>query len=133
MKVPCQGAYYLGLYWKFTYAIAEAMSGCLKAMSVMASAYYVEVGNNKSLWFYKIQLMKKKILTIKQASQLIDGLTEYRIRQMCISGELPCFRAGKKYLISEDVLYRTVFTDYPTSKDFSKTANDTSNPSKKSH
>ena len=39
--------------------------------------------------------------------------------------------AGKKYLISEDVLYRTVFTDYPTSKDFSKTANDTSNPSKK--
>lgn len=75
--------------------------------------------------------MKKKILTIKQASQLIDGLTEYRIRQMCISGELPCFMAGKKYLISENVLYRTVFTDYPTSKDFSKTANDTSNPSKK--
>ena len=75
--------------------------------------------------------MKKKKLTIKQASQLIDGLTEYRIRQMCISGELPCFMAGKKYLISEDVLYRTVFTDYPTSKDFSKTENDTSNPSKK--
>lgn len=50
--------------------------------------------------------MKKKILTIKQASQLIDGLTEYRIRQMCISGELPCFMAGKKYLISEEMLYR---------------------------
>ena len=133
MKVPCQGAYYLGLHWELTYAIAEAMPGCFIAKSVMASAYYVEVGNNKSLWFYKIQLMKKKILTIKQASQLIDGLTEYRIRQMCISGELPCFRAGKKYLISEEMLYRTVFTDYSVSKYHSGKTDDTSNSSKKAH
>lgn len=75
--------------------------------------------------------MKKKILTIKQASQLIDGLTEYRIRQMCISGELPCFRAGKKYLISEEMLYRTVFTDYSVSKYHSGKTDDTSNSSKK--
>lgn len=53
--------------------------------------------------------MKRKILTIKEASQLIDGITEYRIRQMCISGQLSCFRAGKKYLISEEVLYKAVF------------------------
>ena len=46
--------------------------------------------------------MKRKILTIKEASQLIDGITEYRIR-------LSCFRAGKKYLISEEVLYKAVF------------------------
>lgn len=74
--------------------------------------------------------MKKKILTIKQASQLIDGLTEYK---MCISGELPCFRAGKKYLISEEMLYRTVFTDYSVSKYHSGKTDDTSNSSKKAH
>jgi excisionase family DNA binding protein len=51
----------------------------------------------------------RRILTIKEAAKLIEGLTEYRIRQMCISGDLPCFRAGKKYLISEKTLMRTVF------------------------
>jgi len=49
VKVPCQGAYYLGLHWELTYAIAEAMPGCFIAKSVMASANYVEVGKNKSL------------------------------------------------------------------------------------
>ena len=51
---------------------------------------------------------KAKLLTIKQASQIVEGITEYRIRQMCISGELPCFKAGKKYLINENVLLKTV-------------------------
>lgn len=44
---------------------------------------------------------KLKMLTIKEAALLIDGLTEYRIRQMCISGQLQSFKAGRKYLISE--------------------------------
>lgn len=44
---------------------------------------------------------KAKLLIIKQAAQGVDGIAEYRIRQMCISGELPCFKAGKKYLIEE--------------------------------
>ena len=43
---------------------------------------------------------KRKVLTIKEAAKLIDGVTEYRIRQMCVSGQLPCFMAGKKYLIA---------------------------------
>jgi len=47
---------------------------------------------------------KIKMLTIKEAALLIDGLTEYRIRQMCITGELPCFKAGKKYLINKQKL-----------------------------
>ena len=47
---------------------------------------------------------KKRILTIKEAAALIDGLTEYRVRQMCITGQLPCFKAGRKYLISEENL-----------------------------
>ncbi|MCL2634170.1 MAG: helix-turn-helix domain-containing protein [Oscillospiraceae bacterium] len=52
---------------------------------------------------------RNRLLTIKEAAMLIDGLTEYRIRQMCITGELPCFMAGKKYLIPEKALYNTVF------------------------
>lgn len=28
---------------------------------------------------------KAQMLTIKQASQVVEGITEYRIRQMCIS------------------------------------------------
>ena len=52
---------------------------------------------------------KRKVLTIKEAAQLIEGLTEYRIRQMCISGQLPCFMAGKKYLIAEEALMKAVF------------------------
>lgn len=53
--------------------------------------------------------VKKKLLTIKEAADLVEGLTEYRIRQMCKSGQLPCFKAGRKYLIIESVLYEIVF------------------------
>ncbi len=52
---------------------------------------------------------KKRILTIKEAAKLIDGLSEYRIRQMCISGQLPSFKAGNKYLINEKALMEVVF------------------------
>ena len=54
---------------------------------------------------------KKRILTIKEAAALIDGLTEYRVRQMCITGQLPCFKAGRKYLISEENIMNVVFGD----------------------
>lgn len=47
---------------------------------------------------------KVKLLTIRQATQVIEGLTAYRIRKLCKSGELPCFKSGNKYLIQEDVL-----------------------------
>ena len=46
------------------------------------------------------------MLTIKEAAALVDGLTEYRVRQLCRSGELPCIKAGKKFLINKDVLIR---------------------------
>jgi len=45
-----------------------------------------------------------KLLTIRQAANVIEGLTEYRIRQLCRAGELPCIKAGKKYLINEQTL-----------------------------
>ena len=46
------------------------------------------------------------MLTIKEAAALVNGLTEYRVRQLCRSGELPCIKAGKKYLINKDILIR---------------------------
>ncbi len=49
---------------------------------------------------------KITMLTIKEAAALVDGLTEYRIRELCKSGELHCFKAGKKYLINKDILYK---------------------------
>ena len=55
----------------------------------------------------------RRILTIKEAAKLIEGLTEYRVRQMCKSGQLPCFMAGKKYLIDEQALYKAVFGEIP--------------------
>ena len=48
------------------------------------------------------------LLTIKEAAALIDGLTEYRIRQLCITGQLPHIMAGNKYLINKDVLLRYI-------------------------
>jgi len=50
------------------------------------------------------------MLTINEAAEKVPGLTRYRIREMCISGELPCVKAGRKYLICEQVLYK-VLTD----------------------
>jgi excisionase family DNA binding protein len=46
------------------------------------------------------------MLTINEAAKLVQGLTAFRIRKMCISGELPCIKAGKKYLINQEVLFR---------------------------
>ena len=48
---------------------------------------------------------KIQMHTIKEAAALVDGLTEYRVRELCRSGELPCFKAGKKYLINKEILY----------------------------
>ena len=54
----------------------------------------------------------RRILTIKEAAKLIEGLTEYRIRQMCKTGELRAFKAGRKMLIAENDLYKAVFGSY---------------------
>lgn len=51
-----------------------------------------------------------KIRTIKAAHEEIKmqdpntALTEFRIRQMVISGEIPSRKAGRKYLIDVDNL-----------------------------
>ena len=51
------------------------------------------------------------MLTIKEAAALVSGLTEYRVRELCKSGQLPCFMAGKKYLINKEVLYKFFGSD----------------------
>ena len=47
-----------------------------------------------------------RMLTINEAAKCVPGLTKYRIREMCIRGEIPCVKAGRKYLICEQVLIR---------------------------
>ena len=51
---------------------------------------------------------EKKItmLTIKEAAALVEGLTEYRVRQMCINDQVSHIMAGKKYLINKDIFLR---------------------------
>ena len=53
--------------------------------------------------------MKRKMYTIKEAAQLIDGINEYRIRTMCKTGQLRSFKAGRKFLIAEEDLLTAVF------------------------
>ena len=46
------------------------------------------------------------MLTIMEAAALVEGLTEYRVRQMCINDQVPHIMAGKKYLINKDLFLR---------------------------
>ena len=46
------------------------------------------------------------MLTIKEAAALVEGLNEYRVRQMCINGQVPHIMAGKKYLINKELFLR---------------------------
>ena len=45
---------------------------------------------------------ERKMLTVKEASTKVHGVTEYRIRQM--------LRSGKKFLIPEDALINYLFS-----------------------
>ncbi|MCL2841747.1 MAG: DNA-binding protein [Defluviitaleaceae bacterium] len=44
---------------------------------------------------------KPKLLTLKQSAALIDGLTPYRVRQLCTEGKIKYHLFGKKVMISE--------------------------------
>ena len=50
------------------------------------------------------QTASTRMLTINEVAERAPGLSKWRIREMCISGELPHLKAGKKYLINEQVL-----------------------------
>ena len=66
---------------------------------------------------------KRRVLTISEAAKLIDGIGEYRIRQMCKSGQLRSFMAGRKILIAENDLFEVVFGEnyhFPDDNDESR-------------
>jgi hypothetical protein len=37
---------------------------------------------------------KAIMLTISEAAEVVEGLTKFRIRQMCLDGTLPFIKAG---------------------------------------
>lgn len=51
---------------------------------------------------------KPTMLTLKEAAKLIDGLTEYRIKMMCLDGTLKHIKAGKKYLVNKNTLLNAI-------------------------
>ena len=53
--------------------------------------------------------ISRRVMTVKEAAALIDGLSEYRLRQMCLSGQIDCIKAGRKILVTEEAVLRAVF------------------------
>ena len=51
---------------------------------------------------------KITMISIKEAAELVNGLTKYRIRQMCIENQIPYIMAGKKYLINKEVFLKYI-------------------------
>ena len=67
---------------------------------------------DKSTYIDESCLPNKKLptmMTIKEAAKQVPGFTEYQIRRLCKSGELPCVFAGKKTLINRDTLYKYLY------------------------
>jgi len=67
---------------------------------------------DKSNYIDESRLPNKKLptmLTIKEAAKQVPGFTEYQIRRLCKSGELPCVFAGRKMLINRDNLYKYLY------------------------
>lgn len=63
-----------------------------------------------------------RMRTVKEAAQEIKQLdsdtamTEWHIRQLALSGVLPCVKAGKKYLINLDTLFE--YLENPAAEKF---------------
>ena len=49
------------------------------------------------------QTTKVVMLTIKEAAELVDGLSPYRVRQICLTNQIPYITAGRKYLINKEL------------------------------
>ena len=49
-------------------------------------------------------MKKPRLLTLREAAKLIEGLTEYRVRMLCINGDVKHHKFGNKYMISEKEL-----------------------------
>jgi hypothetical protein len=49
-------------------------------------------------------MKKPRLLTLKEAAKLIEGLTVYRVRLLCLAGDIEYHKFGNKYMISEKEL-----------------------------
>ncbi len=49
---------------------------------------------------------KVHLITIDEATQLVEGLTKYQIRKLIHSGKIPSVQAGNKVFINRDILLR---------------------------
>jgi len=57
--------------------------------------------NERGLCAMNKTMNKPRLLTLKEAAKLIEGLTEYRVRMLCIAGDIKYHRFGNKYMVSE--------------------------------
>ena len=46
------------------------------------------------------------LLTIKEASDMVSGLSQYQLRLMIKNKQIPYIQAGRKFFINKDVLLR---------------------------
>lgn len=54
----------------------------------------------------KPQAKKPRLLSLKEAASLVDGLTQYRLRKLCIDGQIKFYKFGNRYMISEREILR---------------------------
>lgn len=57
----------------------------------------------------KMNGVSRKLMTVKEAAALIDGLSEYRLRKMCLSGQVNCIKAGRKSLVTEEAVMFAIY------------------------
>ena len=49
---------------------------------------------------------KVHLITIDEATQLVEGITKYQLRKLIKSREIPSIQGGKKIFINTDILLR---------------------------
>ena len=91
-----------GAKMMFEMFIEDSKFGSSQARPVLDKSDYID---ESSLPNKKLPTM----LTIKEAAKQVPGFTEYQIRRLCKSGELPCVFAGRKMLINRDNLYKYLY------------------------
>ena len=91
-----------GARMMFEMFIEDSKFGSSQARPILDKSDYID---ESSLPNKKLPTM----LTIKEAAKQVPGFTEYQIRRLCKSGELPCVFAGRKMLINSDNLYKYLY------------------------
>jgi hypothetical protein len=49
---------------------------------------------------------KPKFYTVREAADLVDGVSDKLIRKMCKEGKIVCLESGNRFLMTIDALYR---------------------------